>query len=245
MPATKPCRFRMSQSAEVVYGFSNRTHRNMSLNYGDTVGALEHRKGFLSGLGIDHRKLVCAKQVHGDRVRVAARKDSGSGALNYESAIADTDAFITDKLNLPLVIFTADCLSIFFYDPENPAIGVAHAGWRSTHARIAEKTIKLMQERFGTQAQHLIVTFGPSIRKCCYEVGKEFLGLFPQEVRESGGKHYLDLAGINKRLLLDSGVEEGNISDANICTCCRNDRFFSFRKEGKNCGRMISVMMLR
>jgi len=235
----------MSQSAEVVYGFSNRTHRNMSLHYGDTAGVLDNRIGFLSGLGIDHCKLVCAKQVHGDSVRVASRKDSGCGALTYESAIDDTDAFVTDKLNLPLAIFTADCLSIFFYDPESPAIGVAHAGWRSTHARIAQKSIKLMQEKFGTHPRNLIVTFGASIRKCCYEVGKEFLDLFPRELTESGGKYYLDLVGINKRQFLESGVEEGNISDANICTCCRNDRFFSFRKEGTSCGRMMSVIMLR
>ncbi|MCX5704972.1 MAG: peptidoglycan editing factor PgeF [Candidatus Omnitrophica bacterium] len=235
----------MSQSAEVVFGFSNRTHRNMSLHYGDTAGALDNRIGFLSGLGIDHRKLVCAKQVHGDSVRVASRKDSGCGALTYESAIADTDAFVTDKLNLPLAIFTADCLSIFIYDPETPAIGLAHAGWRSTHVRIVEKTIKLMQEKFGTHPHNLIVTFGPSIRICCYEVGKEFLDFFPHEVTKSGGKYYLDLVRINKGELLESGVEKGNISDTNICTCCRNDRFFSFRKEGASCGRTMSVMMLR
>lgn len=217
----------------------------MSLHYGDTAGALDNRIGFLSGLDIDYRKLVCAKQVHGDSVRVAARKDLGSGALTYENAIVDTDAFVTDKLNLPLAIFTADCLSIFLYDPETPAIGVVHAGWRSTHARITEKTLKLMQEKFGSQAHNLIVTFGPSIRKCCYEVGKEFLDFFPHEVTKFGGKYYLDLVGINKKQLLGSGVEEGNISDANICTCCRNDRFFSFRKEGKGCGRMMSVMILR
>lgn len=217
----------------------------MSLHYGDTAGALDNRIGFLSGLGIDYCNLVCAKQVHGDSVMVATKKVIGSGALTYESAIADTDAFVTDKLNLPLAIFTADCLSIFFYDPEGPAIGVAHAGWRSTHAGIAGKTVELMQKRFGTHPQNLIVNFGPSIRICCYEVGKEFLDIFPKEITKTGGKYYLDLAGINRKQLLGFGVEEGNISDANICTCCRNDRFFSFRKEGKGCGRMMSVMMLR
>lgn len=235
----------MSQSAEVVFGFSNRAHRNMSLHYGDTAQALDNRIGFLSGLGIDHRKLVCAKQAHGNSVSVVTKRDSGCGALAYESAIVDTDAFVTDKLNLPLAIFTADCLSIFLYDPETPAIGLVHAGWRSTRSGIAEKTIKLMQDRFGTQARHLIATFGPSIRKCCYEVGEEFLDHFPQEVAESAGKYHLDLAAANKRQLIAGALEEANILDANICTCCGNDRFFSFRKEGQACGRMISVMMLR
>jgi hypothetical protein len=217
----------------------------MSLNYGDTALALENRAGFLSKLGIDYRRLVCAKQAHGGHVRYVREEDAGSGALDYDTAIADTDAFVTDKLNVPLAIFTADCLSVFLYDPETPAIAVVHAGWRSTQAKITAKTIQLMREKFDSQPQSLIVSLGPAIRKCCYEVGKEFCDYFASGIIEIEKKYYLDLSGINRGQLLDAGVQEGNISDSDICTCCRGDRFFSFRKEGKACGRMMSVMMLR
>jgi len=217
----------------------------MSLYYGDTHDALENRADFLSILGIDYRDLVCAKQVHGDTVRYIGKKDLGKGALAYDNAIAGTDAFVTDKLNIPLAIFTADCLSVFLYDPETPAIGLVHAGWRSTKAGILAKTIEFMQDKFDTTAQNLIVNFGPAIRRCCYEVGKEFKEFFPKDTIGSGRKYYLDLAGINRGQLLGSGISEANISDSNICTCCRSDEFFSFRREGNNCGRMISVAMLR
>jgi len=217
----------------------------MSLHYGDAAGALENRSDFLSNLGIDYRSLVCAKQVHGDRVRYVREEDLGNGALTYATAITDTDAFVTDELNIPLAIFTADCLSVFLYDPETPAIGLVHAGWRSTKAGILGKTIRMMRDKFDTRAQNLIVNFGPAIRKCCYGVGKEFRDYFPVDVIEKSGKFYLDLAGINKRQAIDSGVREDNIFDPGICTSCRNNEFFSFRREGKNCGRMISVMMLK
>jgi copper oxidase (laccase) domain-containing protein len=35
------------------------------------------------------------------------------------------------------------------------------------------------------------------------------------------------------------------ISAKEIYTTCRNEEFFSYRKEGIGCGRMMSVMMLR
>lgn len=213
--------------------------------YGDTSNSPQDRIEFLSALGIDYRRLICAKQVHGDSVRYVLEKDSGSGALAYDSAIADTDAFVTDKLNLPLAIFTADCLPVFMYDPETPAIGLAHAGWRSTKADILKKTVRLMREKFDTLPENLIVSFGPSIRKCCYEVGVEFCDFFASGISLEAGKYYLDLAGINRAKLIEAGVRDEFIRDKGICTCCGLDRFFSFRKEGKDCGRMMSVMMLR
>jgi YfiH family protein len=217
----------------------------MSLYYGDTAGAISNRADFLSKFGIDHRSLVCAKQVHGDSVRYVREEDLGNGALTYETAVADTDAFVTDKPSIPLAIFTADCLSVFLYDPEAPAIGLVHAGWRSTKAGILGKTIRLMRDKFGTRAENLIVNFGPAIRECCYEVGEEFRDYFPADVAQGKGKFYLDIVGINRKEAVASGIREDNISDSRICTSCRNKEFFSFRREGKNCGRMISVMMLK
>jgi hypothetical protein len=217
----------------------------MSLYYGDTAGAIGNRADFLSKLRIDHRSLVCAKQVHGDSVRYVREEDLGNGALTYETAVADTDAFVTDKPSIPLAIFTADCLSVFLYDPEIPAIGLVHAGWRSTKAGILGKTIRMMRDKFDTKAQNLIVNFGPAIRECCYEVGKEFRDYFPADVAQGKGKFYLDIVGINRKEAIAAGTREDNISDSRICTSCRNNEFFSFRREGKNCGRMISVMMLK
>jgi copper oxidase (laccase) domain-containing protein len=102
-----------------------------------------------------------------------------------------------------------------------------------------------MQNEFGTGPENLIATFGPAIRLCCYEVGEELRSFFPKGVAERSGKYYLDLAGVNKAQLLQEGVDSGNISDSGICTCCSNDRFYSFRKEGKGCGRIVSIAMLR
>jgi hypothetical protein len=217
----------------------------MSLNYGDTSRALENRRLFLEAAGINYRDLVCAKQVHGDEVKFVNHQDKGRGALSYDNAITDADAFITNEKNLPLAVFTADCLSIFLYDPKDSAIGLVHAGWRGTQKNITAKTIKLMQQKFNTNPQDLYASFSPAIRGCCYEVGEEFKGFFSSGVVERDNHYYLDLVGLNKKQILDLKMQEANISDCGICTYCRNREFFSYRKEGDSCGRMMSVIMLK
>lgn len=228
-----------------VSAFSPRFFKNMSLCYADTGESLSNRKNFLNTLGIDYRDLVCAKQIHSNYARYAKEIDKGKGALAYDSSIADTDALVTDRKGLPLAVFTADCLSIFLYDPATPAVGLIHAGWRSTKENIALKAIQLMQEKFNTDTQRLYAGFGPAIRGCCYEVGGDFNNFFPYDTIKRNGHYYLDLVQINKRQILDRGVKEDNIFDSGICTCCRNEEFFSYRKEGNACGRIMSVIMLK
>lgn len=229
----------------LVCAFSGRSQQNMSLFYGDTSESLANRRNFLSGLGIDYRDLVCAKQVHKSSIVCAKEKDKGKGALVYDNAINNTDAFLTNGRNLPLAVFTADCLSIFFYDYICGCIGLAHAGWRSSKENIAMKAAGLMQEKFGCKVENLNAGFGPAIRRCCYEVGSEFKAYFPGGIMRRKGRYYLDLIKINREQLLRSGIKSENIFDCGICTSCQNDDFFSYRREGKACGRMMSVAMLR
>lgn len=229
----------------LIIAFSSRRHGNMSLYYGDTSEAINNRKTFLAELGIDYKDLVCPGQIHKDGIRYVTEKDKGRGALLYSDSLPDTDAFITDKKNIPLAIFSADCLSVFLYDQKAPAIGLVHAGWRSTKLNIVAKTIKLMQEKFNTDPAKLYAGFGSSIRGCCYEVSPEFKDDFTTGLKEKNGHLYLDLAEVNSKQLIASGLNAANIYPPQVCTFCNNDEFFSFRKEGEPCGRMMSVVMLK
>lgn len=229
----------------LIIAFSGRKHGNMSLYYGEASEALNNRMIFLSRLGIDYRDLVCARQVHGDSIRYVTEADKGSGAGSYGGSIADTDGFITDRKNIPIAVFTADCLSLFIYDPDKPAIGLVHCGWRSSKSRIASKAVRLMQEKLNTAPQNLYAGFGSSIRGCCYQVSENFKEYFSEGLSKKEGNLYLDLAEVNTKELLATGVKKENIFPPQACTFCHNDEFFSFRKEGNSCGRMISVMMLK
>lgn len=228
----------------LVCAFSQRACGNMSLFYGDTKDSLNNRRDFLNNLGIDYRDLVCAQQIHGSNIKDIKEEDRGRGALSYTDAIASTDAFITDKKNLPLAIFTADCLSLFLFDPITPSVGLIHAGWRSTKEAITTQAIQLMKEKFSTPAEDLRVGFGPAIRNCCCQVGEEFNNFSPEDIVKRNGYYYLDLIQINKKQALELGVKDKNIIDCRICTSCQNKEFFSYRREGDICSRMMSVIML-
>lgn len=228
----------------VVSAFSRRP-RNMSLSYGDTASSLTNRRDFLAPLDIDYRDLVCARQVHAAHVACVTESHRGRGALTCEDALPDTDAFVTDTANVPVAVFTADCLSVFLYAPAKGVIGLIHAGWRSSKEEICTKAVQLMSQAFGADPADIHAVLGPCLRPCCYEVGDEFNSYFPADVNGRQGKYYLDLAGVNKRQLIAGGVRQAHIVDTGICTSCQKDEFFSFRREGRQTGRMMSVMMLR
>ncbi|MFA6216523.1 MAG: peptidoglycan editing factor PgeF [Candidatus Omnitrophota bacterium] len=231
---------------ELVCGFSNRSHRNMSFVYGNgREKACLNRNEFLIRLGIDYQSLVATKQVHASRIRYVDSWDKGSGALSYQTSVMDTDALITDYRNVPLAILSADCQVVFLYDPCASAIGLVHSGWRGTQERIVVQTVQAMKEKFNTRPQDLYAGLGPSIRACCYEVGVEFKDSFPDDIIEKGSRYYLDLAEINRRQLVRSGLRDINIFDNGSCTSCQNDRYFSYRREGASCGRMMAVLMLK
>jgi YfiH family protein len=216
----------------------------MSLCYGDTANALSDRKKFLGELSIDYARLVGAQQTHSKNVKYVLEADSGKGALVYDSAIPDTDAFITDKPGIPLSAFTADCLSVFLYDPVKSAIAMVHAGWRGTQKGISGIAVEAMQTEFKTNPKDLMAYFGPCIRSCCFEVEADFKNFFPGKVIERENKLFLDIPAVNIEQLTQSGVKKSSISDCGFCTFCQNDRFFSFRKEADLAGRLISVIML-
>lgn len=235
----------MPDEARLVCAFSHRQHGNMSLFYGDTKNALANRERFLGSLDLDYRDLVCARQIHSAGVCRVTAQDKGRGAQLYESSLADTDALIIDTRNLPLAVFTADCLSVFLYDPVKPAIGLIHAGWRGSKEHITLKTLQRMQEIFGTDPACLRAGFGPAIGACCYEVNQEVRPYFTDGLVKRNNRTYLDLIAVNRKELLDAGVEPDSLIEDSVCTSCHNDSFFSYRKEGKACGRIMSVMMLR
>jgi YfiH family protein len=225
--------------------YSNRQDGTMSLVHGQQHTAMDNRRAFLQGTGADAGRLVCARQVHGERIACVSAADAGRGADSPESAFADTDALITDRRRLPLAIFTADCLPVFLYDAQKQVIGLVHAGWRGTKDNITGKTVHAMMENYGCQPENIYAGFGPAIRGCCYEVGSEFKDRFDHGLAQKDDSLYLDLARVNTEQLLRREVKRLNIFDSAVCTVCGSDGYFSYRREGQSSGRGMAVLMIR
>lgn len=246
----------------VVHGFTTRhggqsrdpyTSLNTAFHVGDDLENVRaNRLNACQALGINLSDLVAGKQVHGDNVAIVDEKDTGKGALSYETALPDTDALVTDTQKVPLSSYYADCVPIFLLDPEHKVAALAHAGWKGTVLKIGKKAVNKMVEHFGTNPAKCLAGIGPSIGPCCYEVDDRVIVPLRQEFPEaadlietiSPGKWRLNLWEANRRTLLESGLNPFNIQTADICTCCHQENFFSYRAEGTT-GRMASFLMLK
>lgn len=228
----------------VIAAFSNR-RLDLGFRVGTPQEIRNNRKAFLDSLSINCEELVCCQQPHGRNASVVSRHDTGRGVSDFETAVADSDALITNCRNLALAVFCADCLPIFLYAPGNNAVGIIHAGWQGTKEGVTKNTVELMRKNFNINVQDLLIGFGPAIRNCCYEVMDEFRDYFPSGIQERSGRLYLDLIAVNIAQLKSLGVKESQIVDTGLCTSCMNKEFFSYRREGSRAGRMMSVIMLR
>lgn len=214
-----------------------------SLNLGEHVNddpnAVEtNRNILLQETGLTH--LRYCRQIHSASV-VHVDKE----AQPLAEHIPEADALVTAKHDIALGIFTADCIPIFVLDVETPAIGIVHAGWRGTFARIAVNAITQMKFRFGTLPKNCHIHLGPSIQKCCYTVSTELLTQFTAEFGSTvanGANLSLQTANVNQ--LIEIGLPITSISVSEFCTACRTDLFYSHRAENGQTGRMLSFIRL-
>jgi YfiH family protein len=201
-------------------------------------------KKLSAALGIPPGRLLTLRQVHGAEVLIF--KDNPK-ALTYPLPY---DAVITDKKRVALGIWTADCLPILMIDRSKKAIAAVHAGWRGIWRGIVQKAARMMIEAFKSSPRDILVGIGPGIGPCCYEVGTDVKGLFQsshedhhQFIQEREGRFYLDLSRVAQLELSQVGIPPENIEAISLCTACRKDLFFSYRRDGKP-GRQLSFIML-
>ena len=141
-----------------VGGVSTGCFSSMNLGFGRgdaDENVLTNYDRICSAIGITKEQVVLSAQVHETVVRRATKADCGKGIIKPRD-YTSVDAQITDEPGVALTVFTADCVPVFFYDPVKKAIGVAHAGWRGTIGRIAEKTVQAMETEFGCKAEDIV-----------------------------------------------------------------------------------------
>lgn len=193
------------------------------------------------------RNIISPRQTHTNNV-VVIDED------NLDNELYDVDGVITKLKGVALTIATADCQSIILYDKEKEVIGNIHSGWKGTLGKILSKGINLMIDRFSSNVEDIIVCIGPSILDCCFEVDKDVVDMFNEEftdieefirlgeIKEGKQKYYIDTVGINKKELLRMGLLEENIYLSNICTKCNSDIYHSYRGQGIDSGRNITLV---
>ena len=196
--------------------------------------------------------VIQGHQVHGTRIAVI-----DSPSLTRED-LEGYDAFVTSLKGVAIGVRTADCVPVLLYDPVAIVAAAVHSGWKGTVGRISTKTVSFMKDSFGCEPSRMKAVIGPAIGAKSFQVGKEVVEKFRGEgfpmgmihsfegdgdgSPMSGGDH-IDLFMANKWLLEESGLREENIQLALIDTFADHS-FFSARREGISCGRIINSIRI-
>jgi len=211
---------------------------NVSHDNGDRDEQVADNKARIAAaFGFDPGRLVLLNQMHQDGILVLREPfETIEGRLEY-------DAVITDVPRVFLGIRTADCLPILIADRRKKVIAAVHAGRQGTALGITAKVIRKMMNVFDCRPGDLLAAMGPSIGACCYEIDERvFQPGWERFATSSGrGKWMLDLTRINIDQIGNEGLNPAQISCTRLCTCCRADLFFSYRREG-NTGRQLSFI---
>ena len=219
----------------------------------------EKRNVFLSTLNIQEKSLVWQEQTHGDGIHIVDPSDrgksiSGVDGLVWKQEIASSSRPHNDKSDsIVLSVHTADCIPLLACDPIAKVIGVAHAGWKGTVHHIGKKLIQEMVVQ-GSQAKDIRVAIGPSVCGFCYPVDINRAEIFRKEfihhkdiVKARGDRVFVDIGKANYIDFTAYGVEPEHIDfDCSLCTFCKTDEFYSFRRSGKPLdGEILGVIGFR
>jgi len=226
----------------IKHCFTTKESGNLAFHVDDDIESIIFRhKELAQKFNYNHHSLIHMKQIHSSIVHIVDQNDS----FFYPKSC---DALITNKKNMPIMVMVADCSPILFYDNARNIIAVAHAGRQGAFKNIVKNVIDSMYKNFDSLVEDITVSIGASIGICCYEVGAEIyheakkLSLdYAIEKRE--GSYYLSISKILESQLLASGILKENLEISNECTCCKSNKYFSYRSD-KNTGRFAGIICL-
>jgi len=207
------------------------------------VNVDENRKEICGYLKIEERKLINPTQTHSSNIDFAKID---------KSDYPETDSLILTNFEQAIYLRFADCTPVILYDKKANIGAVAHAGWRGTVAGIVPKTVQKMLDYTKSEKKDVFAVIGPAIGSCCYKVGEEVVNGVKNSVKntdkliiEKPDGIYIDLKRVNSRQLEEIGIPKENIDICPYCTSCRNDLFFSYRKENGTEKRHNAVIKLK
>lgn len=216
-----------ASAAGILHGFCTR-------NAGEILAQSDGCSAFLSAFSL--LDCIGMEQEHSDRIHIlrkgVSRPKAGDGLVLIRKGVAG-------------IIRTADCAPIILYEATSSVAAIVHAGWRGTVLRIAGKAVKTM-EGLGAKPSLIQALIGPCIGPCCYEIKEDVVARFREAgfseaiVAVRGNRTFLDLRKANVEDLGAHGVN--NIQILDLCTRCRQDLFFSARRNDS--GRQFSFVAL-
>jgi YfiH family protein len=243
----------------LVHGFSTRAHGNLALP--------KNRAAFQKSIGATKWPMATLKQVHGDVIyRIGSPTDcdkpcTGDGLITNVPglllAIQTADCLpvlLVDPQKKAVGAFHAGWRGTFKRIVEK-GVGAMQQHFGSDPRKILAaigpgihaccyEVGRDLRTQFEAQFEYAKDLF---VEVSNYDPVREkypmlFLTARAPGHSDLGPQIHLDLVEANRRQLLDAGVPAKNISVSELCTSCRTDILFSYRKEHGKTGRLMGVI---
>ena len=216
---------------------------NLAYQVDDGIDVKAHRLLLAEALHLSLERFVFVHQSHSDKVMRVSLTDLGKGVNAFEDGL-DCDALYTYEKEVPLGIFHADCVPIFFVNEKASLVGIIHAGFKGTMKHVTYKVIKEVLEKEKLQIQDFKFYIGPFRQPSSFVVDEATC----REIIEAGyekaivdGKFDNGLA--NKIDLYQLDVNEKQISSSGFDTFT-DERFYSAYQKIP-VGRLVSLIYLK
>lgn len=243
--------YRMKEQKYISFPLSNKCLAlttttalgNLAYQVDAGTGVKERRHELADLLSLDANRFVFVHQHHSDQIQKVTLSDLGKGTDSFESGV-DVDALYTYEKNVPLCIFHADCVPIFFIDETTNLVGIIHAGFKGTLIHVAYKSIKNVIENEKINPNNLKFYIGPYRLPSSFEIDQET----KQKIIDSGLEEAIkdnrfDNGFANVLDLRKLGIKDSQISFSNLDTFS-DDRFYSAYQKTP-VGRLVSLIVLK
>ena len=213
--------------------FASLNMGNMKLD--DPILVKKNRELFWGKIGIAQDMVALPDQVHSANI----------GSISSNGIFPETDALITSKKGLYIGVLTADCFPVFIYVPKIHSIAIIHAGWKGAVQNIVPSSLDLLAKNPGANPSEFYVAIGPGLQRDCFEVRSDVFRQFPDDVlfpHQDASKRYLDLSRFLVSQIQSRGIPKDQILADKNCTKCNKEQYYSFRRDGEHCGRMMGII---
>jgi copper oxidase (laccase) domain-containing protein len=165
-------------------------------------------------LGVPWKYFRRAEQVHGNKVALV-------GDIGSNFPVEGVDGLVcAGKADCMLGIYVADCAAVWLYDTVSHGRALLHSGRAGTESNSVAQGLKALKSFCYSKPEQVVAVISPCIRPPHYE---------------------MDIPAKIKQQLIDAGVPENQIFDSNLDTASNLDRFYSYRIEKGNTGRMLAL----
>jgi len=220
---------------------------NFAVSTGDEPARVaENTARAAAALGVSVARLYYLSQVHGTGVVRIAGDEDRDALVRVEG-----DATLSTTSGVACGVRSADCGTVLVGDAASGAVVAIHAGWRGTEAGVVAAGVEALVRIVPTKPR-LVAAIGPLIETCCFEVGHDVADRLARSSRlgeaavtRSAEKAHVDLRAVIADQLGAAGLAEDAIDQVRGCTVCDAARFFSFRRDGKASGRLLSAIVAR